>query len=173
MSLGRTDLVDHVREVGIQGLALTSLVEAADLFQNGQYDEALSIYDAFLAGHAGDHPMAWVAKEGRGLALEAKGDLEGALGVFEAMTASEVSERFYADMALWHQGRLLERLDRKDDAVAVYKRYLELYPEQTRPSVASDKVRSRLAELDTPDAPAADKGEAPATPTEPEGGSAP
>ena len=148
------------------------LVFAADQLRKGEADAALGIYENFLKSQANDHPMAFVAKEGRGLVMEAKGDLEGALGVFEAMTAQDVAEQFYSDMALWHQGRLLERLDRKSDAVAVYKRYQELYPDTTRPSVAADKVRGRLAELDVPAPADADKA-APAPAKPADGGSAP
>ena len=68
------------------------------------------------------------------------------LSLFCATASAEVPVSFT------HQGRLLERLERPADALAVYKRYMELYPEQTRPSVASDKVRARLAELDVPEA---------------------
>ncbi len=70
-------------------------------------------------------------------------------------------------MALWHQGRLLERLERPADAVAVYKRYLETYPEGTRSSLALEDVKGRLRELDVPgaapvDKPANPEGSAPA-----------
>src|SRR5690606_37780119 len=103
-----------------------------------------------LASHAADHPLVFLAREGRGLALEAEGDIEGALANFEAMTAEGGAERFYADVAIWHQGRLLERLERSSDAVAVYKKYLELYPEGQRASIALSDVKARLRELDTP-----------------------
>jgi tetratricopeptide (TPR) repeat protein len=153
-------------------VALASLIEAADLVREGELDTALGLYDSFLAAHPSDHPMAFVAKEGRGLVLEAKGDLGGALAVFEAMTAQDHAERFYADMALWPQGRLLERMERGSDAVAVYKRYLELYPEATRPSLASDKVKARLRELDVPATAAAPETAKPET-AKPEPAAAP
>ena len=142
--------------------SLAKLMDAARKLKAGEPGDARTAYEAWVASHAADHPMMFLAREGRGLALEAEGDLEGALANFEAMTAEGGSDRFYADVALWHQGRLLERLNRTADAVAVYKRYLELYPEGQRASIALADVKERLRELDAP------KPEAPSSEAAPE-----
>ena len=150
--------------------ALAELVAAADAFRSGDHAAALAGYESFIAKQPADHPLIFQAREGRGLALEAQGDLEGALANFEAITADGQDSRFYADVALWHQGRLLERLERVPEAVAVYKRYLETFPEGQRSSISLEKVKARLRELDVPSpatgaaAPAPTPAPAPATP---------
>ena len=53
-------------------------------------------------------------------------------------------------MALWHQGRVLEALDRRDDAVAIYRTYVTEFPAEVS-SLAREQVRERLEQLD-PDA---------------------
>jgi len=123
---------------------LAELLEGTQAMRNGDAEAATTHYNSFLAGAATDHPMRFVAQEGRAFALEAVGDIEGALAVF-AEIAPKTGD-FYRDMCLWQQGRLLEALDRKDDASAIYQTYMQEYPDAG--SLEHGKVRDRLTELD-------------------------
>jgi tetratricopeptide (TPR) repeat protein len=54
---------------------------------------------------------------------------------------------FYRDQALRQQGRLLEALGRKDEALAAYKKYVEEFP-PPRGGIGLGFVTTRLEELD-------------------------
>lgn len=111
----------------------------------GDHAAALAHYDDFLKSAPADHAMAFLAREGRAMALEASGDLDAALGAFEGMAPDE--GQFYRDMALYHQARILERLERKDDAIARYKQYIQEFP-LNEGSLARENVKNRMLELD-------------------------
>ena len=83
--------------------------------------------------------------EGRGVALENLGELDAALVAYEELAGRKGS--FYRDMALWHQGRVLEALDRREDAIAVYRTYVTEFPAEVS-SIAREEVRERLEQLD-------------------------
>jgi tetratricopeptide (TPR) repeat protein len=140
------EALDGVDELGDKDATLLgNLIRASQALREGDPGAALALYDAFLAGAPADHPMGFVAREGRGIALEASGDLEGALAAYEGI-ATEAG-LFYRDMSLYHRGRMLEALDRKDEAVAVYKQYIEEFP-LTEGSLAREEVKDRMLELD-------------------------
>jgi hypothetical protein len=124
---------------------LGDLLRAARSLRSGDHATALSLYDAFIQQTPADHPAGFLAREGRGAALEAGGDLEGALVAYEGI-ATEAGQ-FYRDMSLYHQGRILERLERNDEAVARYKQYIEEFP-LTEGSLAREQVKNRMLELD-------------------------
>ncbi len=137
---------------------------------------AKAAYEAFLAEADGDHPLRFQALEGLGLAQEATGDLEAALATYRELAGEKGA--FYRDQALAHQGRVLEALGRKDEAVEVYRAYLAEFP-LSDPSLARDFVRDRMIELDPESIPAqiGGKGAAPllgeAPPVAPEKADAP
>lgn len=122
-----------------------TLVAATRAVRAGDFDTAITDYDAFLADVGHEHPLRFLALEGKGTALEGKGDYEAALDVFKQL-APHPSD-FYRPMALYHQGRVLEALERTDDALAVYQQYLEEFP-LTREEMATPMVRKRLEALD-------------------------
>jgi predicted negative regulator of RcsB-dependent stress response len=122
-----------------------TLVAAARAVRLGDFDAAITDYDAFLDDVDGDHPLRFLALEGKGIALEAKGDYEAALAVF-----TEIAPRptdFYRPMALYHRGRMLEALERKDEALAIYEQYFEEFP-ASREEMATPMVRKRVEALD-------------------------
>ena len=120
-----------------------SLLAASAAMQAGDFDAALSEYEAFLDSTGNDHPLRFLALEGKGNALEGKGDLEGALVAFQAI-APHTSD-YYRPMALYHQGRVLEGLERKDEALAIYRQYMEEFPSE---EMATPLVRERAKALD-------------------------
>jgi TolA-binding protein len=121
------------------------LVRGAEKIRLGNYDEAIVHYRSFIKNAPEDHPLAFLAREGLGFALEAKEDLEGALREFKILGAEKGA--FYRDVALYNQGRILEALERSDDAIATYRQYNDEFP-QTSMSFAQREVRARLEALD-------------------------
>src|SRR5262249_19496005 len=61
------------------------LVRAGVLFDGGLYDEAIAGYGEFLSQTDSDNRMRMLAREGRGYALEAKGQLDAALDEFRKL----------------------------------------------------------------------------------------
>ncbi|HVI00504.1 MAG TPA: hypothetical protein VM869_17425 [Enhygromyxa sp.] len=140
------DALTAARATGREGVEQNAtLVAAALAMRNGDFDAALTEYDAFLADADDDHPLRFLALEGKGHALEAKSDYEAALEVF-ASIAPHPSD-FYRPMALYHQGRMLEALERKDEAMAIYEQYFEEFP-PSREEMATPMVRERVEKLD-------------------------
>ncbi len=120
-----------------------TLVAAAFAMRQGDFEAAGEEYTTFLAEVDEDHPLRFLALEGKGLALEAEGELDAALAAFEALAPR--SSDFYRHMALYHQGRVLEALDRKDDALAVYQTFFEEFPLEV---MATPLIRDRVELLD-------------------------
>lgn len=124
---------------------LTLMLRAAEQLRVGDADAAVASYDAFMAEAGDSHPLFFLALEGKGIALENGGKLEEALAVYERLAGRKGT--FYRDLALWHQGRTLEALDRVEDARGVYRTYIEEFPAEVS-SLAREQVRERLEQLD-------------------------
>lgn len=120
-----------------------ALVAAAQAMRVGDFDTALAEYQVFLDGTGPSHPLRFLALEGKGNALEGKGDYEGALAVFEQLAPHPTD--YNRSMALYHQGRALESLGRSDEALAIYQQFFEEFPNE---QVATPMVRTRVEALD-------------------------
>jgi tetratricopeptide (TPR) repeat protein len=121
------------------------IVRGAKKVEAREFAEAEAAFREFLDRHGPRHELAYLAQEGLLAALEGQSDLEGALAQAEAMSGSEGD--FYRDQALWHRARLLEKLERSDEALEVYRQYAQEYP-LDKSSFAWQQVRRRLSELD-------------------------
>jgi len=121
------------------------LLAGARLMREGKAAEAQAEYRRFLDAAAAGHPLRWAAREGLAFAVEAQGDLDAALTEFKALAGEKGV--FYRDMGLWHQGRVLERQGKTDEALAIYRQYIAEYP-LSDPSLAQSEVRKRLEQLD-------------------------
>ncbi len=121
------------------------LIGAARLMREGKAAEAQVEYQRFLEAAPAGHPLRWAAREGLGFAIEAQGDLDGALKQFTTLAGEKGV--FYRDMGLWHQGRVLERQGKAAEALAVYRAYIAEFP-LSDPSLAQADVRKRLEQLD-------------------------
>ncbi len=121
------------------------LLSAARLMRDAKFVEAEALYRRFIDSAGAGHPLRWAAREGLAFAREAQDDLDGALAEFVALAGEKGV--FYRDMGLWHQGRVLERQGKKDEALAIYRQYIAEYP-LGDPSIAQSEVRKRLEELD-------------------------
>ena len=91
------------------------------------------------------------------MALEATGDIDAAVSALETMAPE--AGAFYRDQALYHKGRMLEDQGKSEEALAVYKTYVEEYPLE-QDSLAKDAVMARLEELAPDLIPAAAKAPA-------------
>jgi predicted negative regulator of RcsB-dependent stress response len=119
------------------------LVAAAQAMRAGDFDTALTEYDAFLEASKRHHPLRFLALEGKGNAHEAKGEYDAALAAFEQLAPNPTD--YYRSMALYHQGRVLEALSRTDEAVAMYQQFFTEFKDE---EVATPMVRARLEQLD-------------------------
>jgi tetratricopeptide (TPR) repeat protein len=130
---------------GEKAQRLALLVRGGKQVEAADFAGAETTYREFITRTGTGHDLSFLALEGIAIALEGQGNLEGALGEIETLAGAPGD--FYRDQALWHKGRLLEALGRKDDALAAYQLYAQEFP-LDQPSLAKAAVRERLAELD-------------------------
>ncbi len=127
------------------------LFHAATLYDAGRYDDAIAMYEALLAGGASGE-LAAIAREGLGYAQEGKAlasedqaarqaGLEQALATFQALAPADEDPR--REQALYHEGRILAALGRRDEAVAAYEKAIAIDAE----SPMRYELRQRLALL--------------------------
>lgn len=140
---------------GSSGVARDALlVEAALLYDLGRYDEAITAYRKFL-NKSPKGEVAFVAREGLGYAIEAKGlalqktDPAAAKAVFAEALAEfaklEPDEKgVHRDLALYHQARMKALMGDGKAALEGYKQLLEQFPGS---ALASD-VQARVATLE-------------------------
>ncbi len=149
-------ILDQIRaEYGSTDAAdATRLFHAGVLFDAERYDEAADMYGEFASSDASPDQRA-IAREGLGYALEAEAlaakdagvrqaGLEAALEAFKQVQPD--AEGVLRDRALYHQARVLQSLDRGEEAVALYNEVLDTMP--TTP--LRRDINSRLAALDAP-----------------------
>ena len=132
-------------------LRAAKLLEAESLMNIGKYDEAIASYRAFLQAKVPE-ALRVSAREGIGYALEAKAlGLEDAkarsVGLEEALVAFGQMQPDVAGAghkrALYHEGRILASLERRDDAIAKYRAILD-----SDPGSLEAEVENRLAALE-------------------------
>jgi tetratricopeptide (TPR) repeat protein len=137
---------------GSSGVARQALLLHADLLMDaGRHDEAARIYSDY-ARSDGQPMLRLLAREGFAYALEARAlatedaaaRQEGLAAALEAFVAMQPeAEGPMHDRALYHQGRLLAALGRRDEALETYRKVLELASAELRPT-----IEQRLAALD-------------------------
>jgi predicted negative regulator of RcsB-dependent stress response len=130
------------------------LLHAGALFDAGRYDEAAEMYAAFADSGALEAQRV-AAREGVGYALEAKAfaiedkaaqtaALERALAAFAKI--QDKPDGLMRDYALYHQARVMQALDRRDEAIKLYNEVLD-----TQPATGLRReINNRLAVLDVP-----------------------
>jgi hypothetical protein len=123
------------------------MTRAALLFDMGRFDQAAASYREVVSLGG---PLATIAREGVGLSLEAKAlaekdgaartaGLDAALAEFKLLQPDD--KGFYRDMALYHQGRILQLKEDKAGAIAVFK-------ELTTKFASSAQAREARARLE-------------------------
>lgn len=133
----------HAAAEGTDADRTADLMRAAQQYKDGKFTDALASYTQFLESNP-KHELAFLAHEGKAMALEATGDIDGALAALDTLAGQKGD--FYRDQALYQKARILEAADRKDDAIAIYEQYVEEYP-LDQDSLAKPQVIERLREL--------------------------
>jgi tetratricopeptide (TPR) repeat protein len=128
---------------GSEADRLAELMRGAQQVKDGKFGDAIATYSAFLDKNP-QHELGFLAHEGKAIALEANGDIEGALAELDRLAGNKGD--FYRDQALAQKGRMLEAAGRKDEAIAVYETYVEEYP-LDKDSIAKPEIIERLREL--------------------------
>jgi hypothetical protein len=86
------------------------------------------------------------ASEGSGLALEGKGDLEGAEKIYKEIEASD--ETGFSSLGMYHQARLLVQKGQKDKATELLTKLNEkLSKEQRAPTTTAGYVEKAAKDL--------------------------
>lgn len=125
---------------------LSRLVAAGRSMQAADFPNAEASYRAYLDEGGAEEALAFIAREGLVLAIEAQGRHDDALTELEPLLAGD-ERGFFRDQGLWHKGRILEGKGDSEGALAVYREYVEAFP-LAEASFARDKVVARLTELD-------------------------
>ncbi|HAS84189.1 MAG TPA: hypothetical protein DCS43_16305 [Verrucomicrobia bacterium] len=117
-------------------------------FENGEYDLALSQYDAFLKQWP-DHEMKTTAQLGRIVCIEARGQapaLQEAATAFAAF-AAENKGHFLAPQAIFGQARCFEQLGDLEKARTLYEDFIASHPDDlwnTRAEELLETLKHRL-----------------------------
>jgi tetratricopeptide (TPR) repeat protein len=121
-----------------------ALFQAGVFYDLGRFDDAEAAYRRFLK-HAGKQaPPSPLAQEGIGLALEARGKLDDALGAYKALEPAKGD--YFRDRALYDQARVLGKKGDKKKAVELYQQVLTKMP--TTP--LRDEIQTQLTLLEGP-----------------------
>jgi tetratricopeptide (TPR) repeat protein len=126
------------------GLGLrASLIRANALLRLGKGADAATAFQQLLQGEA-DKGLRLVEQDGLALALEAQGQVDKAIEVYNTMV-SEAQQvgNFYADRALFAKARLLQKQGKGKDAEKVLREILDKMP---KTSLRRD-IDDRLAAL--------------------------
>ncbi|HKY34035.1 MAG TPA: tetratricopeptide repeat protein [Candidatus Polarisedimenticolia bacterium] len=112
--------------------------KAVSCRETGRFPEALDIL-AGLAGDGGDPFLAASARMQQAQVQEAKGDLAAAAEAYASLAGS-APPTFPAEMALMSQARVLEAQGKTEDAMAVYRRVTQEYPDSPFAGDASRRL---------------------------------
>lgn len=102
-----------------------------------QYDAAITDYDRY--GRARGAPFRATAFLGKGYALEAKGDVAGAVAAF-GLAAETAGRDPVGAEAYLAQGRALEALKKRDEALRVYAVVAERFPQSSWAARATERM---------------------------------
>lgn len=117
------------------------LARAGVLVDLGRYDEAITAYDAYLKDARGDSHLKFLARKGKAVALEAKGNLDGAIAELKTL---ETEAPFLQARAQYQQARLLLKKGNKAEGEKLLKGILEKFPG----SSLRDEISARLSSLE-------------------------
>jgi tetratricopeptide (TPR) repeat protein len=132
-----------------------AMLEAGALLEAGRLDEAEAAYKK-LSGKQGLEGV--VAREALGFVAEARPDLPAALEAFRAMQPDDAGPR--RAFALYHEGRILAQMGKKDEARKAFDAALDKSKEVGE-SMLTEMVEARLIQLDAPPLAATPAPEAP------------
>ncbi len=111
----------------------------------GKYDEAIAAFDAFLKDTAASDPLRAPALEGRGYALEAKGQLDEAIAAFEKL-AQENQTELLKGMGQYHRARILIQQNKKEEAAKALSEIPAVAPNSAAARLASERLAALTTE---------------------------
>ena len=115
-----------------------ALLRAGHLeYSAGLYEAAIRSYDRYAQLRRS--PFRPTALLGKGYALEAKGDLPGAVGAF-GLAAGAAGRDPLAAEAYLAQGRALEALKRREEALRAYAQVAERFPQSAWAARAAERT---------------------------------
>lgn len=139
--------VDPSTDVGRNAM----LLRAGALYDLGKYDEALKAYRS-VANSGAAAEVKRIAREGIGLSLEGQANktksndgFQQALDAFRKIDPGKKGPGH--NLALFHEGRMLARLGKKQEAIATFEKLTKVKP----PSMFTPDAERRLAELQSND----------------------
>jgi tetratricopeptide (TPR) repeat protein len=130
-------------QVARLGLAGTKLAK-------GDYAGARSLYENFLKNQGGFDALKANAVEGLGYCLEGQKNYSGALERFREL--EKLDDGAHADLAKYHQARMLEKLNKRDQAAELYRGIVRRAEQATDEMVTDlfvvDRAEDRLEIID-------------------------
>jgi predicted negative regulator of RcsB-dependent stress response len=120
--------------------------EGRALYANGEWERARSAYQSALES-SDDETVRWAALEGIAYAFEAEGTYERAIEELEALRELN---RNVAPIAGYHQGRILAKEGKLDEAKLKFERVLNELKEADAPVLpyTQEQTEARLALID-------------------------
>ncbi|MBK7582810.1 MAG: tetratricopeptide repeat protein [Myxococcales bacterium] len=137
---------------------LATLGRAGVLYDQGKYDEAKTAYEKVQASELAKHDadVRLRSLEGVGLCLEAKGDSDAAIKVFQELEKSD--EPGFGSLGMYHQARVLVTKGEKDKAKELLGKVSEKLVKEKSPYQTASYVekasRDLMAIIDPTTAPA-------------------
>jgi tetratricopeptide (TPR) repeat protein len=120
------------------------VMKGSQLLEAGKFDDAVAAYDGALAARL-DPRLRFLAHEGKGYALEGKGDLDRAAAAFGELEQDAAAfNGFYKERAIYQKARVTERKGDKAGALKLYRQVLE----KSSDSLLHDEITDRLAVLE-------------------------
>jgi tetratricopeptide (TPR) repeat protein len=130
-------------QVARLGLATTKLAK-------GDYAGARGLYENFIANTAGFDELKAFAVEGLGYCYEGQKNYDAALERFREL--EKLDSGAHADLAKYHQARMLEKLNKRDAAAELYRGVVRRAEQATDEMVTDlfvvDRAEDRLEVID-------------------------
>lgn len=143
------------KQGGSRASATAALPLGHALLREGKTAEALAAFDDYLKGSANDDPLRPTALEGKGYALEAKKDYDGALAAFDQL-AKENSAEFMKGMGLYHRARVLLLQGKTEEGVKQLQGIETVAPGSSASRLAVERIGVLASQgVKIPDAPKA------------------
>lgn len=130
---------------GTQAAATAALPQGHAALRLGEPDQALAAFKEYLDASPKDDIMRASALEGGGYALEAKGQLDQALEMFDRL-ARENTGDYLAGMGLYHQGRILALQGKKQEAAKMFAEVGGKFAGSAAARLAADRLALLAAE---------------------------
>ena len=112
---------------GSTTVGIDVLVDLGNIyFQQAEYDKAISCYNDFLRRTDPSHSLHDQVLESLGATLEAKGDWQMALEVYQRLASN--SAPVYQTQAQLYLGRVYEAMGDQQEAISRYRNYLKENP---------------------------------------------